>query len=72
MFFVQRYGKQKRFAATLNALSPMAVLGRGYAMVTNDRGLITSVDSVKPDEKITIKVCDGSINAKITEVFHSG
>ena len=62
----------QKSAATLNALSPMAVLGRGYAMVTNDRGLITSVDSVKPDEKITIKVCDGSINAKITEVFHGG
>ena len=51
----------------LEALSPLAVLARGYARVTteNERNL-TSVDDVKVGDTITIHLKDGKLTAAVT------
>ena len=51
----------------LEALSPLAVLGRGYARVTteNERNL-TSVDDVEVGDTITIHLKDGKLTAAVT------
>ena len=60
--------KQRFISLTskLDALSPLKVLSRGYAMVQNDRGeVIRSVKQVNPDQCITVSVSDGSITAAV-------
>lgn len=61
----QLTGMHKRLAA----LSPLAVLNRGYAVVTNkDNGhLITQVAQAPAGTSIQVRVADGSFDAKIEE-----
>lgn len=53
--------------ARLNALNPMAVMHRGYAIVRkDDGGLIHSVSQVQRDAQINIMVRDGKFGATVT------
>lgn len=57
-----------RLAASLDAMSPLKVLGRGYAIATNDKGqLVRSVCDIKPDDKIRLSVSDGVIKCRVEE-----
>ena len=57
-----------RLAASLDAISPLKVLGRGYAMAANDKGqLVQSVCDIKPDDKIRLSVSDGVIKCRVEE-----
>lgn len=55
-------GLQRR----LEALSPLAVLGRGYAVVTRkqDSSLVSKTSQVQPDDEIMIRVSDGQFEAR--------
>lgn len=54
----------KSLAAALNALSPLAVLSRGYGAVFDNGGrLIKSVGDVSVGDELTIKISDGEIKA---------
>lgn len=58
-----------RLAARLDALSPLKVLGRGYAMVTdvrNDRPLI-SVAQIAPKQKLRLHMQDGVVYCRVEE-----
>ncbi len=55
--------------AKLDALSPLKVLTRGYAMVnTQDGQLLRSVQQVCPGDTVRIRISDGSVNTTITQV----
>lgn len=55
-------GLERRLAA----VSPLAVLGRGYALVSNlDGVLIQRIDQVQPDEKLQIRVSDGKFYTRV-------
>lgn len=55
--------------AKLDALSPLKVLTRGYAMVgTQDGQLLRTVKQVKPGDTVRIRVSDGTLNTTITQV----
>ena len=57
-----------RLAASLDAMSPLKVLGRGYAIAADIRGeLVRSVDDVKPDDKLRLCVNDGIIKCRVEE-----
>ena len=58
-------GTQKR----LEALSPLAVLARGYAVVTRkaDGGVVSRVAQVKPGQQIRVRVVDGQFDAEVSE-----
>lgn len=52
--------------AKLDAMSPLKVLTRGYAMVEDAQGaLIRSVHQVQEDDTVTVCLSDGSLSAKI-------
>jgi len=52
----------------LAALSPRAVLGRGYAIVQDDAGhVISAVGQTLPGQGLRITVSDGTIRASVTE-----
>lgn len=54
-------------AAALSALSPLAVLTRGYAVAQKDNRVISSIRQVKTGDKITLTVTDGNIISSVTE-----
>ena len=59
--------------AKLDAMSPLKVLTRGYAVAENDRGeILRSVKQAKAGEKITVSLSDGSLTARVLEVKENG
>jgi exodeoxyribonuclease VII large subunit len=55
--------------AGLNALSPLAVLDRGYALVQTPEGtLIRSVLGLEPGQRILTRLSDGSIASRVDEI----
>jgi exodeoxyribonuclease VII large subunit len=51
-------------AARLESVSPMAVLQRGYALVTDSAGHpLTSAAAVKPGARLTLQFADGEVRA---------
>jgi exodeoxyribonuclease VII large subunit len=49
----------------LGALSPLGVLGRGYAVVSRPDGqVVRSVRQVQPDDALKIRISDGQFNAR--------
>lgn len=63
--------ERQRFVASmakLDAMSPLKVLSRGYAMAHNDKGeLVRSVSQIHVGDSLQIKVSDGSIHATVTD-----
>lgn len=56
-------------AAKLDALSPLKVLTRGYAMVQDGRGeVVRSVEQTTIGGNVEIILRDGNVNATITEI----
>jgi exodeoxyribonuclease VII large subunit len=56
-----------RIAHTLHALSPLAVLERGYAIcLTPDGRVIRSADAVEVEETVKVKLHQGSLSALVT------
>lgn len=55
-------------AGRLNALSPLAVLARGYAVARSraDRSTLSSVEDFRMDEPFTLTLRDGDILARRT------
>ena len=55
-----------RIAHTLDALSPLAVLERGYAICLTPEGkVIRSADSVAVDDSVKVQLHEGSLSARV-------
>jgi exodeoxyribonuclease VII large subunit len=50
----------------LQALSPLAVLKRGYAVITKNETVVTSVSQVRLEDALRVRVQDGEFNARVT------
>ena len=63
--------RRRRFVeqtAKLDAMSPLKVLTRGYAMAqTADGQVLKSVTQVQPGEQINVSLSDGGLTATVTE-----
>lgn len=57
-----------RLAAALDAMSPLKVLDRGYAMARVGTRLLKSVRGVAVGENLTLRLADGTVQAKVTEI----
>ncbi len=54
--------------AKLDAMSPLKVLTRGYALVRRDDGeVLKSIHQVQPGEKIIVNLSDGRLSAAVTD-----
>lgn len=52
----------------LDAMSPLKVLTRGYALVRREDGMVLkSVRKIEPGERIKVSLSDGSLTAVVTE-----
>ena len=57
------------YVGKLEALSPLAVLQRGYAVAQNGQGAVTtSADAFVPGEPITIRFSDGTVSAVVQDI----
>ena len=53
----------------LRALSPLAVLERGYALVRDEEGrVVRSVAQLNPQMRVTTRVADGDFTGTVEQV----
>jgi exodeoxyribonuclease VII large subunit len=53
-------------AASLDAMSPLAVLGRGYALATDARGrVLRSARGVREGESVRVRLAEGSLRCRV-------
>lgn len=57
-----------RLAAALDAMSPLKVLDRGYAMALAGERIVKSVHDVALGETIALRLPDGAVRASVTEI----
>ena len=61
--------KRQRFsalAASLDAMSPLKVLGRGYAMAQNDAGgILKSYRDVTPGDRVSVTLGEGGFTCTV-------
>jgi exodeoxyribonuclease VII large subunit len=56
-------------AASLDAMSPLAVLGRGYALAQDARGkLLRSSRAVSVGERVRVRLSEGALRCRVEEV----
>src|SRR5699024_3916714 len=64
-------GKRQSFThavESLDLLSPLKVMTRGYAYVSTDQTIIKSINDVTVGESVSIHLSDGKITAEVKEV----
>ena len=55
-----------RLAASLDALSPLKVLGRGYAIPKREDGtVLRSARAARPGDRLALRLCDGEISCEV-------
>ena len=60
-------------AAALDALSPLAVLGRGYALAQDERGrVLRSSRGVSEGEGVRVRLAEGALRCRVEEVERAG
>ncbi|SFD92087.1 Exodeoxyribonuclease VII large subunit [Marinobacter sp. DSM 26671] len=65
----QRRDNLEHAAQTLNVVSPLATLGRGYSIVRDNNGIIIrDATNVNPGDTISAHVARGEMTAKVTSV----
>ena len=52
----------------LSALNPSAVINRGYAVITGEKGILTGIEQLHIDQKVGIQLRDGHAQASVTEI----
>lgn len=66
--------KRRRFvqqAATLDALSPLKVLGRGYGFVTREGAIVKSADDLQAGDQIQIRLQGGRADCQVQQIQKS-
>ncbi len=66
--------RTREAAARLHALSPLAVLGRGYAVCWNDdrTALVQRADRLAPGDRVRVTLGQGEIGCDVREVYDAG
>ena len=55
----------EKYRFALKNLNPLSIMDKGYSIVTVNEKIVKSVNDVKKDDVIDIKVVDGNIKAKV-------
>ena len=62
-------GELSALAGRLDALSPLRVLSRGYALVRDEKGqAVTDVGALRPGQQVAIRGAEASALAEILKV----
>lgn len=60
-------GRLGRLAAGLDALSPLKVLGRGYAIARRGEDVVSSIAQAEPGDRLEVLVSDGALRCLIED-----
>jgi len=60
----------ENFNSQLQSLNPNNVLKRGYSMIFKDEKLVSSIDLIEIDDKISLKLKDGKITSQVLSKNH--
>jgi exodeoxyribonuclease VII large subunit len=63
---MQRRLRLEQLTAKLGQLSPLRILDRGYAIVSNESGIVTDPAQAPPESKIRVRVAKGSFGAIVS------
>lgn len=67
-----KHTKLQLLARSLNAISPLATLQRGYAIICNNQGqVIQNYNQVKPGEKIQTRLAKGKLACTVDEIYEN-
>ena len=59
-----------QLTASLDALSPMKVLGRGYALAQSEDGaILKDAKQLQPGQTVTVQLEQGGFRAAVTEIM---
>jgi len=61
-------GRLDRSEARLDGLSPLAVLGRGYAIVTGPPGILRDASDVRCGDELGVRLASGRLGARVESV----
>lgn len=61
----QKQSKFVYYTGILDALSPLKVLQRGFAVTYKDNKVISSLDEVHTGDRVSIRVADGTFDAEV-------
>jgi exodeoxyribonuclease VII large subunit len=64
----QKQTEFQSMAASLNALSPLKIMERGYSIAYQDEDIVKSISQVKTGDKLHIQMQDGHVNCQVTGV----
>ncbi|MBQ9083337.1 MAG: exodeoxyribonuclease VII large subunit, partial [Clostridia bacterium] len=57
-----------QLAGKLHTLSPLQILGRGYAAVRKDGEWLSDGGDLQPGDGVTVRFCDGEADCTVTQV----
>jgi exodeoxyribonuclease VII large subunit len=67
--YVKKQTEFDRIVSTLQALSPLKIMERGYSLAyTEDNRLVKSVKQVKANEQVQIQLTDGSLFCNVEKI----
>jgi exodeoxyribonuclease VII large subunit len=61
-----------RLGAEMAAMSPLAVLDRGYAMVRAGESIVRDAASVKPRDRLHVRLARGSLEVIVDRATEEG
>jgi len=64
----RKRARVEALAGKLGALSPRATLGRGYAIVRTEAGVVSSSSSVEHGARVDVELADGGFGARVEDV----
>jgi exonuclease VII large subunit len=64
----ERRQRAAALVGTLDALSPLGVLSRGYARVRKEGRLVRSAVQAVPGEAVEVELADGALHCEVKEV----
>ncbi len=63
----QRRSGFGQLSTQLSALSPLKVLERGYAIVSNQSGIVKDAGAAPPSSRIHVRLAKGELDAVVEE-----
>ena len=70
----RRVARVEGLGGRLHALSPLAVLGRGYSIARreSDGAILKSSEQVVSDDAVEVRLARGLLRVRVTETLESG
>ncbi|GEK30994.1 exodeoxyribonuclease 7 large subunit [Kurthia zopfii] len=56
---------------SLEILNPLAIMTRGYAILYEEKNVVKSIEQIKVDQNLKLKLADGQANVKVLEITKS-